>query len=503
MAGDRELRLSRRSHTIDLDRGWVFWIAFTLFARWLWRRIKPICYHPVALAGCVVFSVTYLLSAWVTLGLIACVALWALLAPASYLRHVQPRIDSFKAGWRYRHRPRRKLKANGLINDEDPTPTVSHVAKIGCTTKVRIKMSHGDDIDYWRERSTRIAQTYGALDCKINAYRRETLKPGSHEMVTLPRWLELEFLTKDPFNSPMGVEFIDYHRAPTLNPAVSVTRNGQPHHHTLAAHLLRVAMTRWGKSNAIRAMIYAQKDNIRDGLVELWGIDGKGGVEQSMLRHVFTRVAYGDKDPAEFARLLRDAVAVMKRRQRRMRGFHTEHIPTPQEPWLLIVIDELLTLTSKAIPPAIRNDIAASIMLIQQMGLACGVSLDASTQLAQKELISFRDGFTQFELGKVERGAVDMIFGAGWWQMGVRADEIADDLKGVFYKKTDSTMTPEQIRYPQVEPADVSEKSLGFKVGKSVLWSKPVMPEGMPMGGEPKPEPELAPVVSAGRLTDL
>ncbi len=471
----------------------------TLIIAALWKTIGKPCtdsikaalplrslkYHPTAIAGITTLTTAYTITPWAAAALLWAVIAWALIHPPSYLKHVHSRTQSYLAGIPYHYRPRERLRACSVLRENDPTPTISRVTKIGCTTKVWIKMAYGHEIDWWREENARLAQTYNALDCKINPYRRQTLHPHKKQQVTKPRWLELEFLTKDPFNYGLGVEYINYHHTAdelTLTPVDATCRNGQPHRHNLAAHRLRVAMTRWGKSNAIRAMIYAQRHNLKDGKLELWGIDGKGGVEQSFLQHLFARVAYGDNkaahaqhtyDPTEFDRLLKDAVRVLKHRQQKMRGNATEHTPTPEQPWLLIVIDELLVLTSKAIHPDLRNSIAASIMLIQQQGIACGVSLDASTQLAQKDRIDFRDGFTEFELGKVERGAVDMIFGTGWWQRGARADEIAKDLKGVFYIKTDTTMVPEQIRYPDVQVSDVSPQTLGFKVEKSALWPLP------------------------------
>jgi S-DNA-T family DNA segregation ATPase FtsK/SpoIIIE len=479
---DAPIRYTKGKASVELS-----WLRYLLLIP-LWWLLKPyvqlltaelraVVYHPIAIVGIALVLAVCVVSPWLVIALVLAMPLWAREWPDSYRHHATPRMRSFIAGFGYRWKLRKKLTGSRLLNEKEPLPTISWVSKVGCITTVRIKMSYGDNVDFWRTQLT--AQTFNALDVSVNPYRRKHLLPWRDELVTLPRWLKLEFLTKDPFTSKLGVEYIDFHKSNTFTPVVATDRSGVPHKHELAAHRLRVAMTRWGKSNAIRAMVYAQRHNIEDGLLELWGIDGKGGVEQSFLQHVFARVAYGDTDanpnaydPAEFDQLLKDAVDVLKKRQRGMRGFVTEHIPTPSEPWLLIVIDEILVLTSKAVPPEIRNSIAASIMLIQQQGIACGVSLDASTQLAQKEKLEFRDGFTEFEVGKVERGAVDMIFGTGWWERGARADEIAKDLKGVFYKKTDTTMVPEQIRYPNVPVADVSPKALGFTVEKSVLMKE-------------------------------
>jgi len=460
-------------------------------ATWGFRRCKPALYHPVALGGIATYTLTYLASSWAAAALLWGVVAWAFIHPDSYLRHAAPRTQSFLAGFPYRYRPRAKLGGCSVLREKDPIPTISWVKKTGCITTIRLKMAYGHEINWWREEAARIAQTYNAHQCTINPYRREELLPWRHTMITKPRWLVLDFLTRDPFNTGLGVEYIDYYNKITSQPVVATQRNGEPIEDDLETQTLAIAMTRRGKSNRIRARIYANRHKIQAGELELWMIDGKGGVEGAFLEHLVARHAYGDTElnpnayhPAEFDRLLKEAVMVLKKRQRNMRGEHRMHIATKKDPWLLIIIDELLVLTSKAVPPDIRNSIAASIRLIQQQGIACGVTLDAATQLAQKELIDFRDGFTKFEIGKVERGVVDMIFGTGWWERGARADEIPDDLPGVFYVKTDATMVPTEIRYPLVTDADLKPLK---RARASVLWK----PRHLnPVDDPPADEPE-------------
>src|SRR5215217_2042446 len=270
-------------------------LLIVVFA-WMWRTwtwgfrrfCKPLFYHPIALAGITVYLWAYWLSPWLACALLWGVLIWQRFWPYSYLQHAQPRVDSFFAGFKYRYRPRKKLKPMGFIDDDEPVNTISTVTKTGCITKVRIKMQYGEDLDYWRIRSHRLAQTYGALSCKVDPYRREELLPWRHTMVTKPRWVVLEFLTRDPFSTGLGVEYLNHHRQPnTFTPVVAVCQNGEPERDDLAAHKLAIAMTQWGKSTRIRAKIRAFRDKIRKGELELWGIDGKGGVEQSFMKHVF------------------------------------------------------------------------------------------------------------------------------------------------------------------------------------------------------------------------
>lgn len=507
---DAPIRYTRGKASVELS--WVRYglILMWRLATWWARRTKPVLYHPIALAGITVYLLVYALQPWAACALLWGVVGWACIHPDSYLRHVDPRIKNFIAGFGYRWKLRKKLRGCNLLFEHEPLPTLSYVQKAGCITTARIKMSYGDDIELWRKQLT--AQTFNALDCTINPYRRKALAPWKNELVTKPRWLTLEFLTRDPFSTGLGTEYIRHHETnhepSTLSPVVATLRTGQPHRDNLAAHRLRIALTRWGKSNAIRATLYAQRHNIAAGLVEHWLIDGKGGVEGAFLERAVTRRAYGDVEanpqgynPAEFDQLLKDAVTVMMRRQKNMRGVSTEHIPTKEDPWLRIIIDELLVLVSTNVPPEIRKSIAANVNLIFQQGIACGVTIDASSQLGTKDDLKpiNRSGFTDFEIGKAERGLADMIFGPGWWERGARVDEIPDDLKGSFFLKTETTMAPQEIRYPAVTVTDLDTMP---EAPKSVLWPFPPLawPEGHPMGGEPKPKLEL---VQSGRLTDL
>jgi len=476
-------RLGFETTLLVIFGGWIW-----LLIRWGFRRMKPIAYHPVAILGIAVFVVTYAISPWITTVLFWALLVWQRVWPYSYLRHVHPRVSSFLAGFRYRHRPRAKLGALGLLSDKDPITTVSHVSKTGCTTKVRWKMSYGDDIEYWRERSTKIAQTYNALDCKINPYRRNsfttirfnsfTRKPPFisyrfEERAIQPRWLELEFLTRDPFTKTIGPEYIDFWRSGTSfaaqgNP-VGPYRSGQPHRLQGGTHKLVVAPSRRGKSSAERAMVYADHWDVQAGLIENWGLDLKRGVEIKFMEGQFTRTEYGLDGPLAVAQFWSDVKAVMNRRldQMRERG-DVLHIATPADPSLKIYVDEFLAHEDEEfseVRPGIYRDIAA----IQRRGAAADVEIRAFAQDPKKDKFPLRGGFLQVEVGGgLTRTQVEMVMPHGW-DAGVRAEDI--DLPGIFYVRSEALFVPEQFRYALI-PGDVI-KGLPRRPD-SALWPFPI-----------------------------
>lgn len=467
----RPYRYTRGKLSYETRGRWIYLAMCIRLLLWGFRRMKPLAYHPLAIIGLTVLVASYAINSWTTAAFFWTLLGWQRLLPNSYLRHVHPRIISFFAGFRYRYRPRRKLKANGLLSDDDPISTVSYVRKIGCTTKVRIKMSDGDSINYWRDqdRPNRLAQTYNALDCKIDPYRRDnfmtfrptglTLRPPFvqykfEEKVTKVRWLELEFLTKDPFSKPVGFEYIDFHRervdfsgevAMTLGSPVGPKRDGTPYFLNVGTHLLVIAMSGRGKSNAERAMVYADYPLVMADLLENWIFDGKRGTEGAAMEHCFARHEYGKSGPEITLRFFRDFEAAMYRRLDEMseRG-ETDFVPDPGRRAAKLYIDEIMILESE-LYKEVRKDIYRSIAAVQQQGRAAGFSVIAFAQNPKLDRLPLRDDFPEIQIGGLlNRRQIDTAI-AGGWDLG--AKEIPKDLPGVFYIKTETGMALEQIRY--------------------------------------------------------
>ena len=95
---------------------------------------------------------------------------------------------------------------------------------------------------------------------------------------------------------------------------------------------------------------------------------------------MFTRFIYGDPDDdtlyeLDFAHVLEDAVFVMRRRQATLRGHTRLHTPMVAEPLIVVVIDELASLTAYVIDRDAKKRITAALSLLLSQGRAVGVSV--------------------------------------------------------------------------------------------------------------------------------
>lgn len=463
-------------------------------ATWGFRRSKPLFYHPIALAGLTLLVWSYIVSPWLTAALFWGLLIWQRVWPYSYLRHVDTRIRSFIAGFSYRWKLRKKLTGSRLLNPAEPLPTISWVSKVGCITKVRIKMSYGDDINFWRRQLT--AQTFDALDVKVSQFRRETLVPWRHEMVTKPRWLQLEFLTANPFADVIPVNYIDHYLnprdpLPAIGNPAAMRRDGTPARHPIDRHMLLVGLTGRGKSNALRCHVYADRYAIYAGLLELWGLDGKGGVEIGYMKHLFGRYCFGDGPNDEhfyaetFAALTGDAVRIMLRRLKQIRiaGEDVVHTPSKDDPALRLIVDEMLIFAAEFIPGNVQRKIFSDIALIQRLGRAAKVTVYGCAQDPRKADLPNRGGFTDFRVFKVNDPLdVDLAMGQGAHQRGASSDEIPFDQEGTCYEDTDYGGTPQELRYPMTTNRDIKAlpsvaEVLGFQSAfpqfAEPVWTQP------------------------------
>jgi DNA segregation ATPase FtsK/SpoIIIE, S-DNA-T family len=166
----------------------------------------------------------------------------------------------------------------------------------------------------------RLAQTFGALDCRVRSCRN-------------PQRVQLWLLARDPLTAvvppfdpgPVSVEAL------IRGVPVAVAEDGTVWLLKLVGnHLLIFGATGAGKSSVIWAIIFALAPFIRAGLVKVWAIDPKGGMELAFGRPLFDRFAHGNANlpggyEAGLAALLEDAVDVMRRRADRLMGVTRLH----------------------------------------------------------------------------------------------------------------------------------------------------------------------------------
>jgi len=474
----------------------LIWFAAKKGARWF----RVLTYHPIALGLCTMLVLTWWLNHLLPAILLGIVYVrlgtWMITDPALYRRHIHPRIGGTFWALRYRLAFARKLQHCGLFKPNEPRPQLLGVQQVGCTVKALAWQSDGMKIEDWKSQADRIAPAFNAQDCKVRA----VWKDGELQ----PKRVELELLTRNPFKRPVGVEFIDFHLdpgnvLPLEGNVTSMRRDGSGYGLAEGRHLLVVGETGSGKSNYLRARMYANRYAIGAGLLEVWGADGGGGVEISYMEHLFARTCYGDgKDLDEFngeefgeqfALFFEDAVRIMIRRLKDLRGDDVVHTPTPDAPALEVIVDELLVFDSAFVNGQHRKRIYSSIELIQRQGRKARVRIVGCAQDANMEDLPVRRGFTDRRVYRVKEAIqVDMAAGRGVWERGGKSDQIPVWQQGTSFEEREGGTTPEQIRDAFVSNTEIRELP---PCPPSRLWHPEefVVPEAQKVGPPSLAEP--------------
>lgn len=333
---------------------------------------------------------------------------------------------------------------------ETAYPEIRRMVSSKTTDRFRIVMLPGQTITEWAPKSEALAVLYGADQCRIR-----TLRPAR---ITLSRkrrrTLDVTMLRRDPLRKavmawplPTAPSSIDFKRLP-----VATDENGDAFYlRLLGTHLLIVGATGAGKGSAIWSPIEQLAPAIGAGLVRLLGIDPKA-LELAMGERLFDETVIGS-DGEAMAALLEKGVGIMNDRKTRMSGKSRLHTPTVAEPLWVIVIDEVLALTSAVKDRKIKDRIEQAFTLLLSQGRALGISLVLASQDPRKDGMPWRGLVPTKCLLRVNEAAdVDMVMGAGARARGALADQIedCDDTPGTAYMWGEGIREPQRIRFPYV-----------------------------------------------------
>jgi DNA segregation ATPase FtsK/SpoIIIE, S-DNA-T family len=229
-------------------------------------------------------------------------------------------------------------------------------------------------------------------------------------------------------------------------------------------HVLVVGVTGSGKGSVIWSVLGGIGPAIASGLVQVWAIDPKGGMELGLGRDLFTRfaghISHAPTGPASSAAgvdaseeweamavLLEDAVRLMRYRASRLVGVARTHVPTVAEPLLVVVVDEIAALTAYCTDRKLRARIEGALGLLLTQGRAVGVSLLCAVQDPRKDVVGARHLFpVKIALRLDEADQVDMVLGDGARDRGACADQISEATPGVGYVKEDGRREPIRVR---------------------------------------------------------
>ncbi len=379
---------------------------------------------------------------------------WRLAWPASFRRAVSGRLwKRSRARLTYR-RPWPNLCAlHGLtatLNDQVLVPRLARVRVGYSTDTVTVQMLYGQAVTDWQARSDALAHAFGAMWVRVRG--------------TKPGWVVVDVHHTDTLANPIGLPIlsrgarVDFERLP-----VGVTETGTPWLvRILGRHVLVAGGTGSGKGSVVWSILAALAPAIAEGTAQLWVIDPKGGMEFGPGQAMFARFAY-DTGETTLA-LLRDAAAVLTSRAARLRGVSRLHSPTRAEPLIVVVIDEIATLTAYVGDRKTRTEIDQLLGLLLSQGRAVGVSVIAAVQDPSKDVLAMRQLFpTRIGLRLAEPSQVNMVLGDSARNRGGLCDQIPGSIPGVGYIAQDGTTELVKVRAFHVTDTDIDHLARTYR----------------------------------------
>jgi len=422
-------------------------------ARRVWR-------YPLFLLGTAVLAalgMTY--SWWVAVWLLACLGvgcgMWAWAHPGSFDRTV---LRQARSEWRrarvYAWRWKRVMlfseltKRTGQGLHRVHYPTIRRVRSDGWRDRVSVKLLHGQCAATYATVADELANSFGARSCRVRVDR--------------PRRIWLDLVHTDPLAQPFAALCLD--KPGTLVDLARVvigrTETGRPWLlRVVDRHVLVAGVSDAGKFSVMWAVLRALAPAIRAGLVQVFGIDPKGGMELGRAPGLFQKLVCANG--AEAVELLEHITALTRQRAQALRAQGVRKwSPSSGQPFVLLIIDELADVIAYQPDNSLRKRANASLQSVLSQGRAPGVCVIGQIQAPRKEIIDLRHLFpVKIAMRLDEASQVDMVLGDGVRQRGAAAHEVSEDTPGVGWAKIDGRRDPDRARAFHTTDADLDELS--------------------------------------------
>lgn len=307
-------------------------------------------------------------------------------------------------------------------------PAISAPAWDDWTALIAVSLPQGLGREHLQSQGDLLAQAFGA--------RRATVS-GTHIGNLI---LRLEFA--DALEEPFRLEITTPWNGKDVPMGIDST--GATWTMRLGPHTLVAGASGSGKASLVWGLLLGLVEPIHRGLVEVWGIDRKGGMELALGRQLLTRFA---SDAEHSVVLLEDAVEAMQRRARELAGKTRQHVASDESPTVVVLIDELAALTAYETDRDLLRRANAAIATLASQGRAVGFVVFACLQDPRKETLPARGLFTQtVGLRLRDRMETAMVLGDGAVAAGALCHEISPDTPGVAYVLPDDGRPPERVR---------------------------------------------------------
>jgi S-DNA-T family DNA segregation ATPase FtsK/SpoIIIE len=437
-------------------------ILLVQLARLVARAVWLVLRHPLldAVAGLLVL--VWLHAGWPGLaglagGMLAALIALRLTRPASFARFVSRPARNRWRWWFYRrhwHAVMTIARLAPAYRGRVVVPVLGKVKATAYTDRVSVRLVSGQSPADFADRAEGIAHGFRVYLCRVRS--------------AVPGAVVLELVRRDALADPMPAlavpDVTDLRALP-----VGKREDGTLFAVRLAGtHLLIAGATGSGKGSYLWGLVRAMLPAIAAGLVRVWACDPKL-MELAFGRALFDRYGRYAADPADIADLLEAAVGEMQARARRFAGKQRDHTPTPEFPFVVVLVDEIAFLTAYQADRKLRERILAALATLTTQGRAVGYCVVAALQDPRKEVLNIRNLFPdKLALRLDESSQVDMVLGDGARDRGAFCDEISADPRtgaGVAYVRLEAAPNPVRVRAAFVSDAEIRDMTAAYTAG--------------------------------------
>lgn len=350
---------------------------------------------------------------------------WALHSPISFAKVTAPVRGAFARSRLRRRWPELCVRC-GLALHEVPKITGSRVD--WPHVLIRVRPALGQTAAHFEGAAEAMRLGIGASRLRVQPHGASDL------LLTFTIGDEL----RAPFSaSPSAVTSLD-------SVVMGRCEDGSPWCLSLGPQTLVAGCSGSGKGSVFWSFAFALAPAVRDGRVQLHGIDLKGGMEIRMGEALFTTVA---TNAAEAVVVLELLVGWMQERTLRYAGRMRTHTPTEDEPLHVVMIDELAALTAYCPERDLQRRAETAINLLCSQGRAPGFMVFACLQDPRKEVIPSRGLFTQMVgLRLKDLSETSMVLGEVAVLSGAYCHRITRDVPGTGYVLPEDGSHPIRVR---------------------------------------------------------